>query len=144
MPQTSQEPQIAAAVERFLATRGVGSSAQSAFPSVAASVVDRFLDSKRGVPSPVSPASSCSACAVPVAATPPEPAQPAQPVSQPEEPPVDFVCEADVRQVVHKSGKIRISTKTIVTPAARELAGQHDVFIMVAAPVRAAKREGGE
>jgi hypothetical protein len=45
--------------------------------------------------------------------------------------PVDFVCEADVRAAMRENRKIAISGKTIVTPAARELAGPSDILVMV-------------
>jgi hypothetical protein len=41
----------------------------------------------------------------------------------------DFVCEADVRSALHQGKKIFIGPKTIVTPAARELAGPHDILV---------------
>ena len=44
------------------------------------------------------------------------------------------VDEADVRQAAFRSAKIIVSRKTIITPAARELASQHDVFITVETP----------
>jgi hypothetical protein len=40
------------------------------------------------------------------------------------------VCEADVRDAMRQSKKIYIGPKTIVTPAARELAGQSDTLVM--------------
>ncbi len=44
---------------------------------------------------------------------------------------MDFVCEADVRAAMHESRKIYTGPKTIVTPSARDLAADHDVFVMV-------------
>ncbi len=41
----------------------------------------------------------------------------------------EFVCEDDVRQAVRQGLKIVIGERTIVTPAARDLAEQHRVFI---------------
>jgi acetaldehyde dehydrogenase (acetylating) len=41
----------------------------------------------------------------------------------------DFVCEDDVRQAVRQGRKIVIGDRTIVTPAARDLAEQHRVFV---------------
>ena len=80
-------------------------------------VVDKFL---RGRQSPVS--------------TPPTPVAPAEPkAASPAPPPlpiVDFVCEADVRQAMRESRKIYIGPKTIVTPAARELAASQDTIVM--------------
>jgi acetaldehyde dehydrogenase (acetylating) len=73
----------------------------------------------------------------PPAATAPGPAaQPASPSGSPGvtssaavEKPADFVCEDDVRQAVRQNRKILIGDRTIVTPAARDLADQHKVFV---------------
>jgi acetaldehyde dehydrogenase (acetylating) len=43
-------------------------------------------------------------------------------------PPLDFVCEEDVRQAVRAGRKLVISERAIVTPAARDLGDQHQVF----------------
>jgi ethanolamine utilization cobalamin adenosyltransferase len=40
------------------------------------------------------------------------------------------VAEADVRAAIQEKRKIYIGPKTIVTPAARELANQHDILVM--------------
>jgi hypothetical protein len=42
--------------------------------------------------------------------------------------PVDFVSETDVRAAVEKGTKIYINSKTILTPAARDLGEEKDVF----------------
>jgi hypothetical protein len=44
----------------------------------------------------------------------------------------DFVCEEDVRHAVRQGRKIIIGERTIVTPAARDLAEQHRVFVQAA------------
>jgi len=41
---------------------------------------------------------------------------------------VDFVCEEDVRLAIKEGRKIAIHAKTIVTPAARDLANEKGVF----------------
>ena len=43
---------------------------------------------------------------------------------------VDFVCEDDVREAMKQSRKIYIGPKTIVTPAARELAERSDILVL--------------
>jgi len=43
---------------------------------------------------------------------------------------VDFVCEADVRQAMKEKRKIYITTKTIVTPAARDLADPSGILVL--------------
>jgi acetaldehyde dehydrogenase (acetylating) len=40
----------------------------------------------------------------------------------------DFVCEDDVKQAIASREKININSKTIITPAARELGEERDVF----------------
>ena len=44
---------------------------------------------------------------------------------------VDFVSEDDVRQAVEKGEKIYISKKTILTPSARDLGEEKEVFANV-------------
>jgi len=79
--------------------------------------VDKFLQTRS------SPANT-----TPVA-NPAAPAKPATPAPPPL-PIVDFVCESDVRQAMRESRKIYIGPKTIVTPAARELAATQDTLVM--------------
>jgi acetaldehyde dehydrogenase (acetylating) len=50
------------------------------------------------------------------------------------EKPAEFVCEDDVRQAVRQGRKIVIGDRTIVTPAARDLAEQHRVFVQAGWP----------
>ncbi len=63
------------------------------------------------------------------------PAPAAQPVAaaappQPRPRPVEFVSEAEVRLAVKRKEKILVGSKTIITPAARDLAAQHDVLVV--------------
>ncbi len=50
--------------------------------------------------------------------------------------PVEFVCEADVRAALATSRKIAVGARTIVTPSARDLAEEHDVFVFATGPLR--------
>jgi acetaldehyde dehydrogenase (acetylating) len=43
--------------------------------------------------------------------------------------PLEFVCEDDVRQALNPGRKIVIGERTIVTPAARDLAEEHHLFV---------------
>jgi hypothetical protein len=43
---------------------------------------------------------------------------------------VDFVCEDDVRAALRDSRKIYIGPKTIVTPSARDLGEQHGILVL--------------
>ena len=47
---------------------------------------------------------------------------------------VTFVCEEDVRQAVRLGRKIVIGDRTIITPAARDLANEHRIFVMQSWP----------
>jgi acetaldehyde dehydrogenase (acetylating) len=92
--------------------------------------IDEFLASRGYVP----PADS------PPAASPPRPAPrlespaPAAKATAAVEKPADFVCEDDVRQAVRMGRKISVGERTIVTPAARDLAEQHRIFIQAEWP----------
>ena len=48
--------------------------------------------------------------------------------------PMDFVCEEDVRQAIRANRKIVIGERTIVTPAARDLADANRVFTIATWP----------
>jgi acetaldehyde dehydrogenase (acetylating) len=100
-------PAVVAAVERYLAKRGVEPA-----PPVISSVVDRFIASKRAPSAPTVEASS----AMPSADEPPVPI-------------ADFVCEEDVRKAISQSKKIYVGPKTIVTPSARDMALRSDTLV---------------
>jgi hypothetical protein len=51
--------------------------------------------------------------------------------AEPAPKPVEFVCEADVRDAIREKRKIYIGPKTIVTPSARDLAGPSDILVLV-------------
>jgi acetaldehyde dehydrogenase (acetylating) len=53
----------------------------------------------------------------------------ASPAPQPLSKPLEFVCEDDVRQAIRQGQKLVIGERTIVTPAARDLAEQHRLFV---------------
>ena len=62
-------------------------------------------------------------------ASPPVPAARPEPPRPPE--PAGFVCEADVRGALDAGRPIRIDRRTIVTPAARDLAAGRDILLEV-------------
>jgi hypothetical protein len=105
---------------------------------VTAEIVDRFLAARRtpviGRPASVS-TESCPSCSGGAIGR-PAPVEQQTAAGGPIEPPapevaiVDFVCENDVRAAVQASRKIYIGPKTIVTPAARELADRHDILVL--------------
>ncbi len=59
----------------------------------------------------------------------PSPAPATNPIDAPPRTPVPFVCEDDVRAAIRESRAIVIGERTIVTPAARDLAQTHGVFV---------------
>ncbi len=107
-----ERSRVIAAVEKVLGQRGVSTA-----PSSTADIVDRFL-ARRGTPAP--------AAALAAAA---EPALPTAPAPKPTI--VDFVCENDVREAIRHGRKIHICPKSIVTPAARDLAGQQREEVLI-------------
>ncbi len=132
-------PHLAAAVEEYLKQRGIAVAAPRPAPEPApqpavsaAEVVDRFLSSPRAGPAVcplrTEPGAICPPPAPPPPAKPVPPAEPAPP--SPRINIVDFVCENDVRAAIQHSRKIYIGPQTIVTPSARELAGQYDILVM--------------
>jgi len=103
--------------------------------------IDEFLAS-RGYTPPASggpearpvatvPAPPAAAPAPPPAsAAAPKPAAPPAPVEKP----TDFVCEDDVRQAMRQGRTILVGEKTIVTPAARDLAEAHKILVQAGWP----------
>jgi acetaldehyde dehydrogenase (acetylating) len=95
--------------------------------------IDQFLASRGYTP----PAAAMAGTGPPAGAAKQE--SPAAPkptpvAAAPAEKPSEFVCEDDVRQAVRQGRKIVIGEHTIVTPAARDLAEQHRVFVQAAWP----------
>lgn len=65
------------------------------------------------------------------AAAPPSTSQAPAPASSANTSPAPFVSEADVRRAVQESRKIVVSSRTIITPSARDLGSAHRVFIEI-------------
>jgi len=114
---------VVAAVERYLAKRGV-----EAAPQMTSSVVDRFLAAKR-------PPGRSAPAGVPQIPT-------ETPVAAPLEI-AEFVCEEDVRRAIAQSKKIYIGPGSIVTPSARDLALRGDTLVMTE-HVKARKKGASE
>jgi acetaldehyde dehydrogenase (acetylating) len=118
-------PKIADAVGRYLTQRGIPAPAvpsppprQAILANPVEAVVDRFLSRRIGPGAAIGAGSNPSAQgssnpAPQTTASPPPPA--------PEIQVVPFVAEDDVRRARFKQKKIYINSKTIVTPAARDL-----------------------
>ncbi|OFW09730.1 MAG: hypothetical protein A3H96_01315 [Acidobacteria bacterium RIFCSPLOWO2_02_FULL_67_36] len=93
--------------------------------------IDQFLASRGYTP----PGTGAPAHPPPAAPAHPAagPAPAANPVDRAEKT-ADFVCEEDVRQAIRQGRKIVIGDRTIITPAARDLALAHRVFVEAAWP----------
>jgi acetaldehyde dehydrogenase (acetylating) len=98
--------------------------------------IDEFLASRGYVASPGGGGQVIPTAAVPKTDSPasvsPKPS--GSPAPAPVEKPADFVCEEDVRLAVRQGRKIVIGERTIVTPAARDLAEQHKTFVQASLP----------
>ncbi len=107
-----------------------GGDAGDAVRRVVRGVVEEYLRQKKTALRAVDPPVSISAplpTPAPTSAAPPSPSPPA---SNPEHPPpVDFVCEDDVRQAINQKQKIVVDAKTIITPSARDLGEEKSVFL---------------
>ena len=103
---TVDRAEIAALVDRFLAERHVQQPTHNAssHPAPAAAA---FEPPSQPVPQPAPAASINGASAGRV---------------------YDFVCEEDVKRAIASREKIYVNGKTIITPAARELGEERDVF----------------
>jgi acetaldehyde dehydrogenase (acetylating) len=102
---------VIAAVEKYLASRGV----TSAPSSNVAGIVDRFLSTKK--------AGGGGTGGSPVRWTAGDPPAPQPPIAA-------FVCENDVREAMQGSRKIYVGPKTIVTPSARDLGDQFGILVL--------------
>lgn len=133
---------VAHVVEHVMASHGIarGSGATKSAPaakelpspSVVASEIAGRLFGSSGRPKPdaaanFSPVSSSSSNVEP-----PTPSAPPPKSETPPKPAVEispFVSENDVRRAMTRSEKIFIGPKTILTPSARDLGMEHEVFI---------------
>lgn len=128
------------AFETRAINQAVAATVQPAAPAAAigraeiAALVDRFL-AERHVHQPVkeTPAQSSGSPYAPFDRSPQEPLPPPAPPAPPNGASngrvYDFVCEDDVKRAIAAREKININSKTIITPAARELAEERDVFV---------------
>lgn len=94
-----------------------------------AAIVDSFLSKKIAETPQTQPETPVSAPAVTTIVheiTPENAVQKPVPIAA-----VDFVSEDDVRRAIEKGEKIYISKKTILTPSARDLGDEKEVFAMV-------------
>ena len=113
---------LARRIDTFLAARGV--NAASAPPEAAPTAPVRPAVAEK--PAPATPPAPPAAAPVPPGGTdlPVETDVPVETAAA-----VEFVCEDDVRQAVDADRRIAVNDRTIITPAARDLAEQHRVFV---------------
>jgi acetaldehyde dehydrogenase (acetylating) len=123
LPAGLDKAALIAAVERYLARKGIRAAGAAVDAAVAAAL-------------PVAPAPACGCAAKPVAVpeSAPTPAPAAPPAPKIEI--AEFVCEADVRAAIAKKKKIFIGPRTIVTPAARDMAAPDEVLVLAERPAR--------
>jgi acetaldehyde dehydrogenase (acetylating) len=100
--------------------------------------IDEFLASRGYTPPAVvrpDPASGTTAPVVEVAVEPrPSPAKEEGAPGPIVQKAADFVCEDDVRQALRQGRRIVIGDHTIITPAARDLAEEHRIFVQASWP----------
>jgi acetaldehyde dehydrogenase (acetylating) len=121
------------------AAASVGSVAATSTRAAIEQVVDQWLGRK----SPKSAPDPLVTFSAPFPAPSPAPAPVAPPLAsfqqlepvkvkaeKKESRPVGFVCEDDVRTAILSNAKITIGKKTIITPSARDLGEESDVFVI--------------
>ena len=131
---------VAEAVERYLSKRGLRpkeapapAAVKAAVLPAPAEVVDRFLSTKTTAAGKDAAQQVTCRCAESAPEQAPEPAKARQASLLPPAPEIhisEFVCEADVRSAIQQGKKIYIGPKSIVTPSAREAAGQQDILVL--------------
>jgi len=109
--------EIARIVDRFLTARGKTVAPGLVANNPASSCAPPASESE---PKPASTSNSSAAPTPPAATASPNPAKPK---------PVDFVCEDDVRRALTKGQKIHVGPRSIITPAARDLGAEREVFV---------------
>ena len=147
VPVLPDRATIARVVERVLSAQGIarGSGAPKAVPpgqelpspsAVAAEVVGRLFGAPakhkaetaaNSAPANLSPATATARGAA--APSPSAPTSKSEPQAAPTVPISPFVSENDVRRAMTRSEKIFIGPKTILTPSARDLGLEHEVFV---------------
>jgi acetaldehyde dehydrogenase (acetylating) len=133
---------IAHVVEQVMAAHGIarGSDAPKAMPvakelpspsAIAAEIASRVFGSA-GRPKVETQANLSAATLNAAKAEAPVPSSPPSKLQPPAKPAVEispFVSENDVRRAMTRSEKIFIGPKTILTPSARDLGMEHEVFV---------------
>lgn len=115
---------IAALVDRFLAERHIPAPQPQPSSPMAAPPAPPIEEKPGG-----SQWAATRQAGLPESPAPqPQPAAASSPNGAPKQQVYDFVCEEDVRRALNAREKIHINNRTIITPAARELGEERDVF----------------
>jgi acetaldehyde dehydrogenase (acetylating) len=137
---------IARVVRQVLASQGIAQASGVPMPepatkdlpspsSIASEIAGRVFDSPPKTPAEAATNSSTgvsSGAKTDAPVSPISPAHAAQEQKPPAKPAVEiapFVSENDVRRAMTRSEKIFVGPKTILTPSARDLGLEHDVFV---------------
>jgi len=115
---------VAAIVDRFLTTRGVGQTAPASAPPATAPTASGNGGTTQAAPPP----SHAQPATKPVA---PAANGGAQAASANGHKAVEFVSEDDVRRAIQKGEKIYVNARTIITPSARDLGEPTEVFAKI-------------
>jgi acetaldehyde dehydrogenase (acetylating) len=103
---------LARRIDAFLASRGYTPPESAETPAAAPRVAERAAAL---APAPQGRGADSA-----------RPTEPAEPLI---DKPADFVCEDDVRQAMRQGRKILVGERTIITPAARDLAEAHKLLV---------------
>ena len=132
----SGAPKSAPASADALATPSAPSPKESASPSsIAGEIAARLFGSAKPKPETAANVSAAPCVATKAVAAPAIPTPIPDAVKKPETPAKaaieiqEFVSENDVRRAMTRSEKIFIGRKTILTPSARDLGLEHEVFV---------------
>lgn len=119
-PLVSVLPQAAPPISSTFPT--AGNPGPKLDRAAVADLVERFLAARQpqiALPAPTPPTMQPQ----------PEPPKPPPAPPAPKPQPVPFVCEDDVRRALDKGEKIHINAKTIITPSARDLGTERNIFV---------------
>ncbi len=123
--------EITPAVTARTPVRATAAEARPAAAGIPAAALGRRIDqylATRGYQAP-SPAAAEAPRPAPAPPAPSAVATLPAPAARPDAPPLTFVCEDDVRAAIQAGRKLVVAERAIVTPAARDLAEQHRVFV---------------
>lgn len=119
-PVASVIPQIAPQLSSVFPS--TGNPSPKLDRAAVADLVERFLAARQPkITMPIAPS--------PALNPQPEPPKPSVPPPAPKPQAVPFVCEDDVRRALDKGEKIYINAKTILTPSARDLGMEKNIFV---------------